>query len=125
MAYDTKELTKEALKKIKKYKLTTIEDITIYLGISKQTFYGHKLNEIDDIKEAIRKNKQKIKMTLRERWLNSDNATLQVALYKILGTYEEYQRLSNSRQDINVGGQKDNPIHIVNFSDFLENNDKE
>jgi len=44
--------------------------------------------------------KEKIKHGLRTKWYNSDNATCQVALYKLLGTDDECHRLNGSKQEI-------------------------
>jgi len=119
MAYDTDELKQRALEVIKKHNLSVIEDIVVYIGINKSTFYTHKLHENDDIRDAVWKNKQFMKQTLREKWFKSDNATLQTNLMKLIGTYEEYQRLSNSKQEINLGGQKDNPLQVIDFSSYV------
>ena len=79
MAYKTEEL-----EKIKKENLHFIEDICYAMGIDKGTFYAHKLNETDAIKEAILQNKRKIKQSLRSKWYKSTNPTLQIALYRLL-----------------------------------------
>ena len=55
MAYKTKELEKQALEAIEKYKLFFIDDIVSYLPCSTATFYNHKLEELETIKEALKK----------------------------------------------------------------------
>lgn len=97
-------LTKEQLielsiKAIKDNMLTFIEDIMPYIGISKGTFYNHKLHELDELKEAIIANKIKAKSQLRRKWINSENPTLQIALYKLLSNEEERMALSGERTE--------------------------
>ena len=94
MAYNTEELKATALKEIKKRRLIFIEDVVCYLPCTKPTFYEHKLNESSDIKAALHKNKTTIKTHLRSKWYNSDNATLQIALYRLSCTDEERKKLA-------------------------------
>jgi hypothetical protein len=100
MAYDTEELKQKAISAIKEHKLLFIDDLVSYLPCSKQTFYDHKLDKLDEIKELMMKNRVEIKNSLRAKWYKSDNATLQLALYKIIGSEHEAHRLNGSRQEI-------------------------
>lgn len=100
MAYETKELKKRALKAIVNDNCVFIEDVCVFMGIDKTTFYAHKLHESNDIKSAILKNKITVKSELRRQWYESDNATLKLALYKLIGTQEEAHRLNGSKQEI-------------------------
>jgi len=94
MAYKTAELEKKSLEVIRKHKLFFIEDIVSYLPCGKVTFYEHKLNELNTIKEALEKNKTDIKIGLRDKWYKSDNATIQIALYRLICTEDERRALS-------------------------------
>lgn len=100
MAYKTAELEKLALSAIKQHKLVFIEEVVSYLPISKPTFYEHGLNKSDALKSAILANKVNMKAGLRSKWYEGDNATTQIALYKLIGTEEEADRLNGSRQKI-------------------------
>ena len=51
MAYKTEELEKQSLEAIEKYKLFFIDDVVSYLPCSTATFYNHKLEELETIKE--------------------------------------------------------------------------
>ena len=104
MAYDTKELEAKALEAIQKYKLIWIEEVVSYLPCSKPTFYEHKLNEIDTIKAAIEKNRNDLKIGLRKKWYESENATTQIALYKLIGTEEESDRINSQKQKVEHSG---------------------
>ena len=104
MAYDTKELEAQALESIGKYKLIWIEEVLSYLPCSKQTFYDHGLDKLDTIKAAILKNRTDLKVGMRKKWYDSDNATTQIALYKLIGTDDESDRINSQRQKVQLSG---------------------
>ena len=104
MAYKTEELRQKAIKAIKKHQLVFIEEVVSHLPCSKQTFYDHKLDKADGIKDALEQNKISTKQFLRREWKTSDSATERIALYKLLATDEEFARLTNSSQKIEVEG---------------------
>lgn len=89
-----------AVKVITENTLFFIEDVCVYMGISKQTFYNRGLDEVDSIKESLLKNKVKAKQKLKKDWYKSQNPTLQIALYKLLGSAEECHRLNGTRHEI-------------------------
>lgn len=97
MAYKTKELEEKALAAIEKHKLFFIEDVVSFLPCGKVTFYEHKLNESNSIKEALEKNKVEIKVSMRSKWYKSDAPALQIALYKLIGTDEESDRINSQK----------------------------
>ena len=120
MAYKTKELEKQAIEAIEKYKLFFIEDIVSYLPCNKTTFYEHKLNESNAIKDALTKVKTEIKVSMRSKWYKSDNPTLQMGLMKLIGTDEERKKLSQNHTDHTTGGEKlINKMEVI-FKDFSE-----
>jgi len=104
MSYDTNELEQEALDAIDKYKLFFIEDVVAYVSCSRATFYNHGLDKLDTIKDALSKNKINIKVSMRNKWYQSESATLQVALMKMIATDDEAHRLNGSRQEIRHQG---------------------
>lgn len=97
MAYKTAELEKKALEVIKKNKLVFIHEIASFMNISKGTFYEHKLDELNSIKDAIEFNKETIKAGLRKKWYESDNPTCQIALYKLIGTDDECDSINSQK----------------------------
>jgi len=99
MAYNTKEMEAQAVDAIKKHKLVFIEDVVCYLPCSKETFYQHRLHESDLIKESIQENKTFMKQGLRSKWYNGNNPLTQMALYKLIGTEDEYHRIANTKTD--------------------------
>ena len=99
MAYKTSDLEEKALKAITEKKLFFIEDVCSFLPCDKKTFYAHKLHESNSIKEELEKNKVSTKVSMRSKWYESDNATLQVALMKLIGSDAEAHRLNGSRTE--------------------------
>lgn len=100
MAYDKKELTKTALKVIEKEKLVFFSDLVCFLPISESGAYKKKLHEVESIKAALYSNKQMKKRELRTKWSDSENATLQMGLYKLLANENELERLNNNKHKI-------------------------
>lgn len=105
MAYKKEDLEGQALNAIKKYNLYTVKDIAAYTGISLQTFYTHKLEESEPLKEAVLLNKQKTVHEMKKKWYKSDNATLQMGLMKLLGTDEDRQYLTQQNIDHTTKGE--------------------
>ena len=108
-AYTTAELFEKAKEIIPKYKLIFIEDVCAYLGINKSTFYRHlpiESNEYNDLRDLLDKNCIDIKVGLRKKWFDSDNATLQMALYKLTSTDIEHKKLQQNYSDITTKGEK-------------------
>jgi hypothetical protein len=102
MAYDRIKIYQEAQELIKTKKLFFIEDVITLLPISKQTFYEFfkvESNELDTIKELLDKNKIEIKNGLRNKWYNGNNPLTQMALYKLIGTEEEYHRIASTKTE--------------------------
>lgn len=98
MAYDKNKIfeqSKEII--INDPDIIFIEDVIAELPCSKPCFYELfpvNSNEFNNIKELIDKNKIAIKKTLRRKWSLTDNATLQLSLYKLAATKEEREFLS-------------------------------
>lgn len=116
MAYDTKELEKKAIEAIDKHNLFFIEDVVAYLPCSKTTFYAKGLHESNELMEKLETNRMHTKNALRKKWFASDNATLQMALMKIIASNEERQKLSQTYVDHTSGGDKLN-VALVEFID--------
>jgi len=117
MAYKTEELLKTALKAIEKHKLFFIEDVVAYLPCDRGTFYGRGLNKNDSIKELLDKNRIDVKVSMRNKWYKSDNATLQMGLMKLIGTEAEAHRLNGTVQKIEHSGGDGIKIIVKDFSE--------
>ena len=102
MKYEIDELFKQSCELTEKHKLLFVEDIIALLPCAKSTFYT-KFPEGSDylnaIKEIIDRNRVTIKVGMRKKWHDSDNATLQLALYKLIANPYELAVLTNYKQD--------------------------
>lgn len=116
MYYTTEELKELSLKAIEEHKLFFIGDVVAFLPISTSTFYNHELEKVEEIREALSENKIQIKISLRNKWYNSGNATLQILLYRLLADDEERRRIS--QQYLEVSGEIETHAQIdVNLLD--------
>jgi hypothetical protein len=100
--YNRTKIYEQAQQLIKDKKLFFIEDVITLLPISKQTFYEFfkvESNELDTIKELLDKNKIDVKNGLRNKWYNGNNPLTQMALYKLIGTEEEYHRIASTKTE--------------------------
>lgn len=95
MAYKTSELEAKALEVIKKNRLVFIHEVASFMNIGRETFYTHELDKSNSIKQALEENKNTIKAGLRKKWYESENATVQIALYKLIGTNEEGDKINS------------------------------
>ncbi|MFY7937968.1 MAG: hypothetical protein ACOVOQ_11370 [Flavobacterium sp.] len=102
MAYDKKKIFEQAKEAIEKYKLFFIEDVVAWLPIARSTFweyYPDKSDEMDTLKELLEKNKVEVKSALRSKWFKGNNPLTQMALYKLIGTEEEYHRIASTKTE--------------------------
>ena len=63
------------------------------------TFYNHfpvDSPEMQEIKDALEENRVMIKTSMRNKWYNSNNPTLQIALMKLICSDEERKKISNN-----------------------------
>ncbi|MGL4558305.1 MAG: hypothetical protein ACRCV5_12425 [Afipia sp.] len=100
--YSNSEIEQIALEIIKREKLVFISELTPLLPISHATFYNRGLDKSESIKEALAANSLNMKRGLRHRWYAGENATTQIALYKLLGTDEEADRLNGKPPQNNI-----------------------
>lgn len=96
MAYKKQEIIDQCLKVIEDECIFFIEELLAFVPISKGTFYKWKMNEMDSIKNAITQGKIKGKNHLRKKWMQSENATTDIALYKLLADDDEIEKLSSN-----------------------------
>lgn len=97
MAYDRVKIFEQAKEVIIKNKLVFIEDIVAFLPISKPTFYEFfqiDSNEFNELKELLDQQRVELKVSMRKKWYNSENATLQVSLMKLICNDDERKKLS-------------------------------
>jgi len=109
MAYDTGKLYEQAIGAIEENNLFFIEDIVAFIPCSKPTFYEHfpvDSNELNALKELLDKNKVVEKVAIRKKLKTSDKAAELLALYRLLATPEEHQKLNQSYVDHTTKGKE-------------------
>lgn len=79
-----------------------IDDIVASMPINRSSFYEYfpaNSDELDNLKALIQQNKIKTKKYLRNKWKTSDNATTEIALYKLMSTEEEFNKIANIKPE--------------------------
>jgi hypothetical protein len=116
MKYNKEKLFQQAKEAVLKNNLIFIEEIVSFLPCSKQTFYEYfplGSDELDEIKAIIEDNSVNIKSGLRNKWYESDNPTLQIALYRLTSREDEHKKLNQTYTDITSKNEKiDNKFEI-------------
>lgn len=96
----TKKYADELLAAIKKNKIMRFEHaFGGFVSFSKKTAYNHNLHEVHDIKSAIEGNRASAKQYMIQKWIASQNATLQLAAFRLLADSEEHQKLNQQYID--------------------------
>jgi len=125
MAYNKEDLYNKVLEVIKKHNPIFIEEIVSYMPCDKTTFYRYfpiNSNEYNDIKSELEDNIVNVKGKLRKKWQDSENATLQMGLMKLISSDEERRRLSQSNVDHTTKGDKIESTPVLSF--FKSDEDK-
>ena len=99
-------LIKKAKEAIDANGLYFFSQVISYLPISEKTFYNHNLQEVQELKEKLDANKIDAKKAMQKKWLESDNPTLQLALYRLLSDDHEHKKLNQQHVDHTTGGKK-------------------
>jgi hypothetical protein len=124
MKYNKEKLFQQAKEAVLKNNLIFIEEIVSFLPCSKPTFYEYfplDSNELNELKAIIEDNTINIKSGLRNKWYESDNPTLQIALYRLTSRDDEHKKLNQTYTDITSKNEKiDNRFEI----EILTNKDE-
>jgi hypothetical protein len=123
MAYDKGDIEDKALKVIQENKLVYFDELCLYLQPSRATLYNMGIDKLDSIKEAIGKNRVERKKKMRNKWEESDNATLQIAAYKLIAEDDEIAKITMSRVEStgkDGGAIQSDHKHVVEFHDFTK-----
>ena len=126
MAYDKKEIYKQAVELSKKMGFFFVQDLIDYLCVSKATFYlffPESSDELDTLKRNLYNNRIKQKISLRKKLSEGSGSEL-IALYKLLGNDEERKRLSTTYNDLTTQGEKLNTTTTVEFVNARKDSDK-
>lgn len=115
MAYNKDKIYQQAIEAIEKNNLFFIEDIVAFIPCSKQTFYDFfpvDSDELDTLKEKLDENKVKTKSGIRAKLWKSEKAAELLALYRLIATPEEHQKLNQSYVDHTSKGKHVNDFNI-------------
>jgi hypothetical protein len=108
MAYKKSKLLETAKEAIEKNNLFFIEDIVAWLPCDKTTFYRHfpvESNEYNTLKGMLEVNKTKTKSAIRAKLFKGNKASELLALYRLIATPEEHQKLNQSYVDHTTKGK--------------------
>ena len=120
MAYDKNKIYEQAEEAIKKNNLFFVEDIVAFLLCSKPTFYDFfpkNSNELNTLKDLLEDNKIKTKSSIRAKLWKSNRASELLALYRLIATPEEHQKLNQSYVEQTTRVVEPTKYIIVNDSD--------
>lgn len=112
----------EMLKLIQEKKIFRFSHCFAFTSFSSATAYNHELEKVESIKEALTKNRAEGRNYLMQKWMKSDNATLQLALMRLIGSPEEHRLLN--QQYIENSVKVDKPIFDIKpLDDDTDNED--
>ena len=109
MAYDkakTDKYKNELLQVIKEKKIGFFDHSFAFTSFSRATAYNVGLDKLDDVKSAIDDNRVKAKNYLLNKWIGSDNPTLQLAAFRLLSVSEEHKLLNQTYTDHTTNGKE-------------------
>lgn len=120
MSIKNEDIIKIALEAIKEHEIAMITYVMPYLPCSQSTFYDKGLEKTEEIKAALFENKIKRKQKLLNKWEKSDNATLNIAAFKLLADEDELRRLNSEKAKEENEGIK---VIIEDARTTIEGND--
>jgi len=105
MGYNKTHIEQESITAIKENGLVFISEIFAYVPFSSATFYNHGLEKLESIKKVLDDNKIKTCQSLKKKWFDSDNPTLQIALFKTICSDDNLRKLSQTYHDLSTDGE--------------------
>lgn len=78
-------------------------DLSAFMPMCRELLYEHGIHKMDIVKDAITNNKIKVKHSMRAKWYKSENATLNIALYKLISNEDELSRLTMNNIKLDDG----------------------
>ena len=109
MAYNRAKIFEQAKEAIEKNNLFFIDDIVAFIPCSKPTFYEFfppESDELNTLKGLLEENKIRTKSGIRAKLWKSSKAAELLALYRLIATPEEHQKLNQSYIDHTSKGEK-------------------
>jgi len=117
MAYKKQEIIDLCLKVIDEEMIVFQDELIAFIPISEATFYSWKLQELEELKSAIKKNKINTKNIQRKMWCTSESPVLQLASYRLMAEPEEHRLLATNYTDITTQGEKVNAPVLITMSE--------
>jgi len=108
--YDWVKMKEMAIEATEKHNLLFMTEVVSYLPCTYSSFFNNKMNEDEDILQALADNRVKVKVKIRKRWEDSENVTAEIMLYKLAADEEELRRLSVTKSE--VTGAEGKPLDI-------------
>lgn len=108
MEEKAKKYEEELLKVIKEKKIAFFDHCFGFTSFSRATAYNHGLDKLDSIKGTINQNRVTAKNYMLNKWIASDNPTLQISAMRLLSDPEEHQKLNQTYIDHSSKGEKIN-----------------
>jgi hypothetical protein len=112
----------EIIELIKKHKIVFFNHVFAFTSFSSSTAYNYELEKLETIKSIINQNKSKAKNYLVNKWIASDNATLQISAYRLMSDSEEHQKLNQSYIDHTSKGKEITSITRTIIDESEHNN---
>jgi len=109
MAYDRKKILEQAKTAIKENNLFFVEDIVAFIPCTKTTLYNFfpaGSDEMNALKSLLEDNKIRTKSSIRAKLFKSQKAAELLALYRLICTPEEHQKLNQQYIDHTSKGEK-------------------
>ena len=102
MAHDKSKIFEKAKEVIVKHNLFFVEDVVAFLPCSKFYYYDAfpvDSNEYNQLRELLEINKVRTKSSIRAKLFKSEKAAELLALYRLICTSEEHQKLNQQYID--------------------------
>jgi len=121
MAKSKRKHEKDIIEVIRKNKICRIQHIFgHYDELRSSQFYNLGLEKSESIKEELNKNCSKGANCLLDKWMASENATLQIAAMRLICTPEERRLLNQNYIDLTTNGNDLTPLTIEVVHTFGE-----
>jgi hypothetical protein len=117
---------KEIADCIKKNRIMFVSHIFgYYTDIGRSQFYNLELDKSEMIKDAIVENRSKACGYMVNKWIASDNATLQIAGYRLVATEEERMALNQEYVKIDASIDNKKELTAEEAREFLDKLNKD
>jgi len=114
--YSDEDMVSLSLQAIKEHNVTSINEMCMYTPFTRILFYKRKINhnkeEYKKILDALDEVKIALKFSLKKKWYNSSNPTLQIACFKLHADADELKALNSQHVDHTTQGEKITTITV-------------